>query len=765
LVLRLVSGGGYPLTRESIILERIVPSETNTVVQAPRASASVQIPAHEGAAKNFWRILTRFDSSKLQPYLALRNTAGVVLPLIVGYALGEPRGGLSVAIGALNVSYSDGSDRYAARARRMLLSSVLCAVAVFVGAISGRSHLMAAASASGWAFVAGLVISISTTAGDLGVISTVSLLVYAAQPLTPRQAALSGLLALGGGLFQTGLSIAMWPVRRYEPERRALASFYQELAQSTEVPAETATALPASLRSTQAEAALSGLARDATLEGVRYRALLSQAERMQLGLLTLSRLRVRVERENPSHPGAAILTRYFQATGGVLRLISHSLVSGKPVETAEAPLAALEAITKELREAGASAGASFLSAVLREARHQLAALNGQLRAAMELANRATPVGEAAFRKQEAEQPWWLRFRGSLATLRANLNLQSSACRHAIRLAICVAVGDFVGRSSDWHRSYWLPMTVVIVLKPDFTSTFSRGVLRIAGTIVGLFLATALFYFLPHTTSILIVQILVFTFLLRWVGPANYGIFAIAVSGVIVGLITILGVDPSDVIWARGVNTAAGGCLALLAYWIWPTWERTGVPEQIAQLFDAYREYFHALTQDYVNSASTAGVPARLQESPELDQKRLATRRARSNLEASIDRVSAEPGTAAEQMNQLNAMLASSHRFVNAVMALEAGWRHMPPSRSRAEFGVFAEDVEKTLFFLAKMLRGTRVRTKDFPDLREDQQRLVQSAVAPTQQYALVDVEADRITNSLNTLREQVTEWVRAERGG
>jgi uncharacterized membrane protein YccC len=759
-VRRLAGCGEYPKTCESTILERTVASETNTVVQAPGRSAGAQIPAHEGAAKNFWRILSRFDSSKLQPYLALRNTAGVVLPLIAGYALNMPRGGLSVAIGALNVSYSDGSDRYASRARRMLLSSVLCAIAVFVGAVSGRHYLVAAASASAWAFVAGLVFSISATAGDLGVISTVSLLVYAAQPLTPRQAALSGLLALVGGLFQTGLSIAMWPVRRYEPERRALASFYQELAQSTEVPAQTATALPATQCS-----ALSGLERDATLEGVRYRALLSQAERMQLGLLTLSRLRVRVERENPSHPSAAFLARYFQTIGGVLRLISDSLVTGNPVETAEAPLAALEACTKELREAGASAGASFLSAVLGEARYQMAALNGQLRAAMELANHATPVGEAAFRKQEAEQPWWLRFRGSLATLRANLNLQSSACRHAIRLAICVAMGDLVGRSLDWHRSYWLPMTVVIVLKPDFTSTFSRGVLRIAGTIAGLFLATALLYFLPHATSVLIVQILVFTFLLRWVGPANYGISAIAVSGLIVGLITILGVEPSDVIWARGVNSAAGGCLALLAYWIWPTWERTGVPERIAQLLDAYREYFHALTQDYVNSASAAGVQARLQESRGLDEKRLATRRARSNLEASMDRVSAEPGTTAQQMNQLNAMLASSHRFVNAVMALEAGWRHMPPSRARAEFGVFAEDVEKTLFLLAKMLQGTRVRTKDFADLREDQQRLVQSAVAPTQQYALVDVEADRITNSLNTLREQVTEWVRVERDG
>ena len=209
-------------------------SEANNVVQVPAAIASVQTPPHEGAAKRFWRILTRFDSSKLQPYLALRNTAGVVLPLIVGYGLGMPRGGLAVAIGALNVSYSDGSDAYAARARRMLLSSALCATAVFAGAISGSNHAVAVVVASLWAFVAGLVVSISTTAGDLGVISTVSLLVYAAQPLTARQAAISGVLALAGGLLQTGLSIAMWPVRRYGPERRALAGFYQELAQNTD---------------------------------------------------------------------------------------------------------------------------------------------------------------------------------------------------------------------------------------------------------------------------------------------------------------------------------------------------------------------------------------------------------------------------------------------------------------------------------------------------------------------------------------------------
>jgi hypothetical protein len=97
-----------------------VASEVKTTVEGPHALAARLTPPDVGVAKRFWRILTRFDSSKLQPYLALRNTAGVVLPLIVGYALGMPRGGLAVAIGALNVSYSDGSDRYAARARRMI---------------------------------------------------------------------------------------------------------------------------------------------------------------------------------------------------------------------------------------------------------------------------------------------------------------------------------------------------------------------------------------------------------------------------------------------------------------------------------------------------------------------------------------------------------------------------------------------------------------------------------------------------------------------
>jgi uncharacterized membrane protein YccC len=318
----------------------------------------------------------------------------------------------------------------------------------------------------------------------------------------------------------------------------------------------------------------------------------------------------------------------------------------------------------------------------------------------------------------------------------------------------VAIGDGLERVLPWHRSYWLPMTIVLVLKPEFTTTFSRGLLRIAGTIVGLFLATALFRFLTDNVGIHILMIFVFTLLLRWVGPANYGIFAVAISALVVYLIAITGVSPKEVIWARGINTAAGGGLALLAYWVWPTWERTQVSERIAEMLDAYREYFHTLAESYARGETI--------REGKLDRVRMNARLTRTNLEASIDRLGAEPGTAAEQMSELKALMASSHRLVHAVMALDAGWLHTAAVPARAAFHKFAADVEKTLALLAAGLRGARVQQNELPDLREDHHVLVQSGDQKIERYALVNVEADRIVNSLNTLREQVMELVHAK---
>jgi uncharacterized membrane protein YccC len=735
-----------------------LPSQAAAVAEpsplpAAAASPSVQKTNPPGPAQSFWRLLTKFDRSKmLSALLALRNSVGVVLPLVAGYAIGMPRAGLVVASGAINVALSDGSDPYARRAKRMISSSLLCAIAVSAGALSEPHALLAIAIATFWAFLAGLFVSLGQTASDLGSISLVMLLVYVSQPLTPRQALLSGALALAGGLLQTALSIALWPVQRYEPERRALADFFQRLSAIAKSPLVAASVPAASRESALAQQAIAPLDTAENVEAVRYRGLLNQAERINFSLRMLARLRLRMARQSHPHPAVEIVDAALLRASAVLRIISASLLTGNLADPA--PFSEIPQLARKLANQAAPAPSAFFAAVLRDAVFQLNALAGQLRASLELTTHTTPAGQAAFDKKESAQPLLLRFSGRLATLRANLSLDSSACRHAIRLAVMVAIGEALGRGFYWRRSYWMPMTIALVLKPEFTTTFSRGLLRIAGTIGGLLVATALFHFLPLTVTSQILLVFVFMFLLRWVGPANYGILAATVGALVVLLLAVAGISPKAVIWERGANTAAGGALALLAYWIWPTWERTRMSERLARMLEAYRAYFHLLADAYQRQT--------ICDQRELDRARMAARVTRSNLEGSLDRLSSEPGTTAEQKNRLNAILASSHRLVYSIMALDAGWAQTPSVSPRPAFLRFAAAVEETFSLLAAALRGIRTPDKDFPDLRESHIRLVESDDGSTQRYALVNVEGDRMTNSLNTLREQILDWISKE---
>lgn len=700
-----------------------------------------------------WQRVFQFQKEKIAPWIALRNTLGFALPLAAGIALGSVPAALIASIGALNVSYSDSHDPYLQRARRMLAASVLVGLAVFAGAVCGNHHLLAVPVAGAWALAAGMLVALSTTAADLGIMSLVTLVVFAARPLPPESAALSGLLALGGGLLQTALALAFWPIRRYVPERRALSSLYAELARAAVAPVEVREAPPASAQSVQAQAALASLGgdhSDHSIDGERYRMLLSQAERTRLGVFALGRLRVRTAREAPGSAESALLDRYLEVASRVLHSIGEALLAAQPAESARAELEELQSLAEELR-ARSPEEASAMAGMLKDARLQMDAVTGQLRSALDLAASATAAGLAAFARQEVRRPWHLRLGGTLATLRANLSLRSAACRHAIRLAACVALGDAVGRGFDLHRSYWLPMTVAIVLKPDFASTFSRGVLRLAGTFAGLIFATALFHLLPAAPAAQVAAIAALMFVLRCWGPANYGIFVTAVTGMIVLLIAMAGVSPKEVIAARGLNTAIGGAIALTAYWLWPTWERTRVQDAMAQMLDAYREYFRAIRESYIQPEASF--------EDALDRARLAARRARSNLEASFDRLRAEPGTAPQTMAALSGMLASSHRLIHAIMALEAGLHGSHPAPARGAFRRFANDVELTLHSLAGALRGSPLERGDLPDLREDHHALAHSGDPATERYALVNVETDRVTNSLNTLSEEVLGWL------
>ena len=401
---------------------------------------------------------------------------------------------------------------------------------------------------------------------------------FAGLALPPDRAMAAAVLAFAGGLLQTALSVATWPIRRYGPERRALAALFEALADSASSSAHASEPPPTTAQSTHAQETLGTLDRDRSVEAERFRALLSQAERMRIALLTLSRLRVRIERETPGSAAVAAMDRFLGLAAATLR----SLAGERPAP----PSGEMRQLVESLR--------CFQEETECEARRQMDALAGQLRAAADLADGAVPDGAARFARREASRSWRLRLKGTLATLRANFSVDSAACRHAIRLAVCVGIGEVLGRVLGLTRSYWAPMTIAIVLKPDFGGTIRTGVLRFAGTFAGLGLATALFHLSPPGTRLEILLLGLAVFFARAYGAANYGIAATNITAMVVLLQALGGVAPNEVILPRALNTVAGGTIALAAYAIWPTWERHRLGETLARMFEAYRDYFHQI---------------------------------------------------------------------------------------------------------------------------------------------------------------------------
>ena len=216
----------------------------------------------------------------------------------------------------------------------MLTWSFLGAVAAFLGSITGNYHPLAVTVAAIWAFLAGILISISSKAGDLGLNTLVYLIVYGARgAMSPKGAFYAGLLVLAGGLLQTAFALLAWPFRRYEPERRAVGQVYLDLAEEVEQHSKDFLSPPLSQPSAQVQDTLAALGRDHSLEGERFRLLFDQVDRLRFSVYHVNRLRL--ELGNQMHSQSATdaapekLQQILTLSATLLRELGQTLLSGQ----------------------------------------------------------------------------------------------------------------------------------------------------------------------------------------------------------------------------------------------------------------------------------------------------------------------------------------------------------------------------------------------------------------------------------------------------
>ena len=347
---------------------------------------------------------------------------------------------------------------------------------------------------------------------------------------------------------------------------------------------------------------------------------------------------------------------------------------------------------------------------------------------------------------------YLRLRDAWTTLRANFTLDSVFFRHALRQGVALALATALYRIMPLpiERGYWIALTVLLVLRTDLISTFTRGIARLLGTLLGVVLVTVLVATLAPAREILVVFESRAAFLALSCLLADYAIFSVFITMEVVFLLTF--VEPQALITSvnRAIDTIIGGVLALCIYLLWPTWEHTQVLNNIVKRIEALRVYFVAVMQAYTNPETH-----NLQD---IETRRMETRVAGSNANISVQRSQQEPETRrvrAVDPELAEGLLSAADLIGQSVLSLEAFLVDNPAQHTLPETLAFTQTVDDAFHTLVISVNKEQP-VEDFPNVQAALTQLEQADTSTSSApitLRFVQAEAKNIVQSINTMQQ------------
>lgn len=564
---------------------------------------------------------------------AVRSALAMTAPFALGLLLGHAPQGLLSSMGALPSATSDRGGAYRLRTIRVGWAVLAAALGFLIGgAVQGSGS---------WTVLAvGVVAAFSGTLSALGATASsasLQLLVFtiiAAGTAFPPPLWLPPVLVLAGGAWALLLITVWWAVRREAPERDAVATVYSAVANELEA-----------VGSPRVEA---------------ERRELTSALNAAHDALILTRLRsggpeprfrqlvVALNEAGPLAEATTVLVRAGRRPPeeliATVRRIGHAVSSGEAITPEDVPSA--DAIS------AADLSASALEAAVRSA--------------------ATALADASAPHDGAPTDARKRSAGVRATLVAATRRLASPSRTArlamVRLTACIVLAEILSEVFSLQRSYWVALTVAIVMKPDFGSVFARAVQRAIGTAIGVVIGAAVLALVPGGAALL-PFIALFAALLPIGIDRNYGLFSIFMTPLILILIDSLSGNPGELVQARLLDTLLGcGIVLVLGYAIWPETWRTRLPERFAAAIDDVATYLDAVASD---RADRSGRPRRVY-------------RLLSDLRTAFEQTLAEPPPASTVAAAWWPAVIALERVLDATTALGTSLLHGTPQPSEQD---------------------------------------------------------------------------------
>ena len=542
----------------------------------------------------------------------IRAVIAICVPLSASLALGKGTLGVLPAMGGLLGTMADTGGPYLSRVKRV------CCAAVFGGA-AGLA-IGSAVHGHGWLAVVALVVvagvsGVLSAVGDIGSVTGLQLLVYTSLgtgpvgALRPVWHTAAGFLA--GVAWALILILPGWLRSPHGREQRDVAAAYTALAELLgSVGTDQFTARRQALTSALNTAYDELLRARSTATGLNWR------RARLVGMLNASHLIA----EAATALGVAG-TRPPPLVISVVSRLADAIRNGTPPPMIPPPWDDNPAMLA-LRDAMAGA-ARALSRDWSPEDHARSGLRDRFRAGTA---KALKPGRLAGRAGRLLDEFG---GGRLSRL------------FTLRLMACMGVAGLVSEVLPLQRSYWVPLTVAIVFKPDYGSVFARALQRGIGTMVGA-VAGAILLVLVHGTWLLI-PFAVLAALLPFGRSRNYGLLATFLTPLVVVLIDLLSPAGWRLAEDRLIDTLIGCLIVLLiGFAPWPMSWYAHLPRQYAQTALDVRGYLEEALGASSGGDGSGGDGSGGDTPPARSRMRRSTYRALADLRTEFQRTMSEP---------------------------------------------------------------------------------------------------------------------------
>jgi uncharacterized membrane protein YccC len=655
----------------------------------------------------------RLDRAKISARAGVIAAIPVAAMLALGTAIGSPSEAVTMGVGAMltGVAWRAGDGPLVPPIGTMAGASTALAAATLAGTLSGRWAWLHLLLLVVFCLVAGSAASLGRRGLVIGTQSVIAFIVFGRFPENLPHALGLTALVLAGGAAQTLFAATVAVPLAWRRQRSALAAAYRALAAFTvDI---TPSSIPAATALDAADQVLAAPALFADPDRAALAGLVGEGRRIRLELIGLSAL---LAHERRTHPVLA-QTSAQDVEDALARIRELLALTIAAIEGDTAALAELPAEAAELSEWGAAR--EPLPSSARDQR--FAALIGQVTAAARLAAALQAPGRGGLASSVGRPTRGTRrIGGQLALdidrMRAGASLHTAAGRHALRLAVVVALTELLVQRVALPRAYWAVVAASTVLRPGFGATFTRGAERVLGTLAGVVIATLIAVAIDPGGWGVVVVVAILAYCMYAVFPASFTAGTALLTGLIVFLLHAVSPDTAQTALDRGIDTAIGGAIGLIAYALWPTWSALSAGRLLATLVDAQHTYL-----DAVLTGLTTG--RRLPET----QLRTLARQARvafTDAEAAIGLARSEPAHGDADLETAATTLAALRRVVRGVHVLRLDSATMPDPSPLPPLARLQAGLGEALSSLAAALRDAEQHP--FPPLRALHRELVRA---------------------------------------